>query len=156
LPAQETIDFIRGRENLWSDVPDEIWQQIKDQLAEGLDAGESIRDLGKRITSTFDAIEQGRAETIASTETAAAYGFSRNEAMKAAGVKYKKWLHSSVPECRAPTHLALHGTVIPFDSPFDVGGERLMYPTDPSGSPGNTINCHCIAVAATKEDFEKQ
>lgn len=154
-PAQETIDFIRARENLLRDVPDEIWLEIKGELAKGLDAGDSIRDLAKRVSAAFDAIDQGRAETIASNETAAAFGFSRNEAMKAAGVKYKKWLHSSIPEVPRPTHLALHGTIIPMDQPFDVGGEPLMYPTDPSGSPGNTINCHCIAVAASAQDFKE-
>jgi hypothetical protein len=32
------------------------------------------------------------------------------------------------------------------DEPFDVGGEKLMYPRDPAGSPGNTINCSCYTV----------
>ncbi len=29
---------------------------------------------------------------------------------------------------------------------FDVGGEALMYPGDPSGSAGNTINCRCTVL----------
>jgi len=34
------------------------------------------------------------------------------------------------------------------DEPFIVGGERLMYPGDASGSAAQTINCRC-AVAHT-------
>jgi hypothetical protein len=37
------------------------------------------------------------------------------------------------------------GQVRKANEPFDVGGEELMYPRDPSGSPENTINCHCFS-----------
>jgi hypothetical protein len=32
---------------------------------------------------------------------------------------------------------------IPYDEPFIVGGEAMMFPRDPAASPGNTISCHC-------------
>jgi uncharacterized protein with gpF-like domain len=43
-------------------------------------------------------------------------------------------------------HLAADGQVQDIDEPFDVGGEQLMYPGDPAGSPGNTINCRCTVL----------
>ena len=32
---------------------------------------------------------------------------------------------------------------IPVDEPFDVDGEPMMYPHDPSGSAFNVVNCRC-------------
>ncbi len=153
LPAQATIDFIQRRQNYLKDVPDEIWQTIKDEIAAGLDKGESIRDLSTRITDAFDAIDQGRAEVIASTETHAAYGFSRNEAAKAAGITYKKWVISGLPGVR-PAHEAADQQVRKIDQPFNVGGEELMFPGDDSlgASPDNTINCRCILIPIDQEE----
>lgn len=143
LPAQATIDFINARANRLKDVPDEIWQTIQQQISEGLDKGEPIRDIAKRITRAFDAIDEGRASVIATTETHAAYGFSRNEAMKTAGVKFKKWIISGLPNVRH-AHQIADGQIVPINQPFLVGGENLQYPGDPAGSPENTINCRCI------------
>jgi hypothetical protein len=33
---------------------------------------------------------------------------------------------------------------IPVDEPFIVGGARLMFPNDPAGPPGETIQCRCV------------
>ena len=43
-------------------------------------------------------------------------------------------------------HWSAHGQRVPVEQPFVVSGEELMYPLDPAGSPGNTINCMCISV----------
>jgi hypothetical protein len=44
-----------------------------------------------------------------------------------------------------PDHLdaADENVDIPINDPFDVGGEQLLYPGDPSGSDEQTINCRC-------------
>jgi hypothetical protein len=35
---------------------------------------------------------------------------------------------------------------IPIREYFQVGSARLLYPGDPNGPPGETINCRCRAV----------
>ena len=44
---------------------------------------------------------------------------------------------------------------IPLDQPFEVGGEFLMYPADPSGSAAEIANCRCaqIALAAAGKTY---
>lgn len=42
-----------------------------------------------------------------------------------------------------PSHWAADGARVDLDHPFIVGGEPLMYPADPSGSPAETYSCRC-------------
>lgn len=39
---------------------------------------------------------------------------------------------------------------IPIEDYFEVGGEKLKYPRDPMGSPGNIIHCRCEELYVTK------
>jgi uncharacterized protein with gpF-like domain len=152
LPQQNVLDFIARRQNLLAGVPQEIFDLIRNEISIGLTSGETIKQLSKRITGAFDQIIETRAETIAINESAAAYAFASDKANRAAGVKYKKWLHggSKVPR---PDHLAIDGLVVPIDETFPVGTPPLMYPHDGNGSADDVINCSCIAVAAPRSEY---
>ncbi len=65
---------------------------------------------------------------------------TRNKSIK------KKWIH--IPVARVPriSHMLADGQTVPVDEPYIVEGEELMFPRDPSGSPENTIYCHCVSV----------
>ena len=62
----------------------------------------------------------------------------------------KKWIATGDARTRQ-THLAAHmrymDNPIPVSEPFEVGGELLMYPLDPNGSPGNVIHCRCRSIS---------
>lgn len=64
----------------------------------------------------------------------------------------KQWKH--IPVARVPRigHLRADGQLRKPDEPFDVEGEALMYPRDPSGSAENTINCHCLVIPYISSD----
>jgi Phage Mu protein F like protein len=156
LPAQNTLDFISRRQNLLSNVSNEIYDTIRGEISTGLNAGESIADLSKRITSAFDAIGTDRAEVIAQTETAAAYSYASDQAARAAGVGYKKWVHSDVPKVPRQDHLSIDGLIIPVDEAFPVGNPPLMYPHDENGAAEDVINCYCIAIPVTEEEYKAQ
>jgi hypothetical protein len=155
-PPEDAKAFITERENLMSNVSQETFDSVKAELQEGLDKGESYRELSRRLSNKFDEITEGRGETVASTEVASAYGYARNEAMKQSGATHKMWLGSGRPpgtlHGMRPAHAAAHYAqqTVAIDKPFRVGGERLMFPTDSSlgAGPEMTINCHCVALPA--------
>jgi uncharacterized protein with gpF-like domain len=64
----------------------------------------------------------------------------------------KGWRH--IPVARVPrvSHMLADGQVVKSDQPFIVGGEKLMYPRDPSGAADNTINCSCLVYPAVSHD----
>ncbi len=150
LPSQDATQFIKDRANLLANVPDEVHAEIMQSIEQGLQHGESRKELMARISTAFDEIGRARAETIANTETAAAFNYSRDKAMREAGVTHKKWLHSMSPLIKEPrpTHLEADGQVQPIDEPFDVGGVQFMRPADGSlgAGPEDIINCHCVAI----------
>jgi hypothetical protein len=155
-PPEDAKAFITERENLMSNVAQETFDSVKAELQDGLDKGESYRELSRRLSNKFDEISEGRGETVASTEVASAYGYARNEAMKQSGATHKLWLGSGRPpgtlHGMRPAHAAAHyeQQTVAIDKPFRVGGERLMFPTDSSlgAGPEMTINCHCVALPA--------
>jgi len=151
MPSEVALQYLHLRENRLSDASDEVYDRIKTSLEQGLREGESIAKLTSRVKSEFNDIGRGDATRIAMTETSAVYGVSRQVAMKEAGVKYKQWLTSGLPNVR-PAHTEAEEQTVAIDEPFLVGGEHLMHPGDPAGSAGNVINCHCVSIAVAKKE----
>lgn len=156
MPSTDVLRFIRTRENLIKDCGDTAFKQLQTQLDEANEKGESIAEITDRVKGVFNDLSKHEAKRIAMTETGAAYGFARDEAMRGTGVQFKAWLSSHGPNVRQ-THRAAElaygpGSPIPIDMPFRVGADELMYPGDPKGSPGEIINCQCIQLAVKKED----
>lgn len=156
LPSQDTLNFVAARQNLLSNVSNEIFDTIKSEISAGLLSGEPLRDIAARITTAFDSIERERAELIASTETAAAYAFASHAAAVKAGVQYKQWIHSVIPVVPRPDHIAIDGLIVPMDQPYPVGDPQLMYPHDGNGSAEDVINCRCISIPVSEADYKAQ
>jgi len=155
LPPQDVLDFISRRQELLSGLPEELYQRVLGEISDGLTAGESLADLSNRINQVFTDIEAGTADVIADTETAAAFNYATNNAARTAGVQFKQWVHggSAVPR---EDHLAIDGLIVPFNEPFPVGNPPLMYPHDPGGSPDDVINCSCVSLPATADQYDRQ
>jgi len=158
MPSQDVLKYIGSREGYIHGVSDTARDQLNTAIQESEKSGEGIDEMTDRIRGVFNNLSKYEARRIAMTETSAAYGFSRDKAMTAAGVQYKTWLSSHGPNVR-PAHAKAEldygpDSAIPMDEPFVVDGEELMYPGDPDGSAGNIINCQCIqlAAAAPKEE----
>jgi HK97 family phage portal protein len=121
---------------------------VATHLREGLDAGEGLNELSSRIAADLGS-SRARALSIARTQTAGAVGTGRHEGLVAAGMDKKGWLDSRDDFVRDSHKQAAsdYADGIPIDQPFVVGGEKLMHPSDPSGSAGNIINCRCCEFA---------
>lgn len=145
-PPAEVLNFNKARQNKIVGVGRTVFQQINGTVEESIKAGDSIDTMANKIRETFNDITKGRAKTIARTEAGAAYGQGRQVAMESAGVQWKEWLTSGLPNVR-PAHVQANGQRVRVTDKFEVGGEELDSPGDPNGSPENVINCNCVAVA---------
>lgn len=129
--------------------------------------GQSLQDIvnqvgraigGDKFTGLFSPVA-ARAESIATNEILRVHSMASQARLSALESSVpslqKQWLH--VPLAIAPriAHIAANGQVRDVNQPFDVGGEKLMYPRDPNGSADNTINCHCLLVPYVASDLLK-
>lgn len=152
MPPPEALKFLVQRENKMAGVADEVFNQVKGSLEQGLNDGDTMNQLAQRVRGEFTNMSRVRALRVAMTETSAAYGTSRQAAMKAAGVEKKRWLTSGNSNVRA-AHMAMNGAIVGLDENFTVIDPRtgevdeVKHPGDPDGLPWNVINCHCVSVA---------
>lgn len=124
---------------------------LRESVAEGLAKQESLAEITARVREVFND-RRANAQTIARTETNPAYQFATTEAWKQSEiVEGREWvaIHDDVVR---PEHEDADGQVVGIEEPFEVGGELLEFPGDPTGSASNVINCRCGMLAVLKED----
>ena len=159
MPPHQAQQFIKDRRKLVMNCGATVRSQLNTQLIEANENGETIEQITDRVRGVFNNCARFEARRIAMTETSAAYGFARHVAMTDAGIEYKAWVSSHGPNVREAHAEAEDETAdepVPVDQPFEVDGEQLMYPGDPSGSPGNLLNCQCIQIAVEKQEEDEE
>ncbi len=148
-------------------INDTTLTTLSNMLDQATNEGWSIPEMQNHMTTVFDQWMNGgvspeefqwysermpayRTENIARTETIRASNKGAYELYKDNNVDEQEWVSTSDNRTR-PEHLEANGQVRKLDEPFDVGGEKLMFPGDPAGSPGNTCQCRCTTVPVIKE-----
>lgn len=130
----------------------ELSRDIGRQFIQGVMDGENTNKIIKRLQKVTEA-KLSDIVRIARTQTTRIENLGRQNAYDEIaknipeGKKLMKvWNCKMLPTSRE-THIKMDGVKVPYDKPFVVDGEELMYPGDPNGSPANIINCHCYLTA---------
>src|SRR5258708_1780365 len=124
---------------------------IQSYLAKGVEEGESIPNLAKRIDDLYlQQIIPNRSTVISRTEVIGASNYGSHEAAKQSGLDLtKSWLATEDVRTR-PTHSLADGQEVEMDAKFSVGGADLDFPGDPAGPPEEIIQCRCTQTYKTK------
>jgi uncharacterized protein with gpF-like domain len=136
--------------NLLVRIPDEVYNDIFAEIADGVTNGESAEAIAARIDTKLltsgSEWWENRAKVIARTETNRAW----NAGVLAAAQYYEppstRWVKvwdTDVDGHERPSHKRAEGQVRSLSDTFQVGGEDLRFPGDPAGNPANVINCRC-------------
>lgn len=142
---QEATRFTREQ------LSDALVEGVRDATATGLSRSETIDQIKERITEIYDFAANGRAERIARTEVIGASNAGSFQAMKQLGAVKKEWITSRDSLVRE-THDQMDGQQVKIGDPFQSpDGGMLQFPGDPSGAPGEIINCRC-SYAPIMED----
>ena len=132
--------------------------QLEPVIESGLRDGLGIREIGanmaRKISEYAPRAERYRAERIARTEIVSASNWASMESVRISNVSdqfLKRWLPAQQENTRVAHAEMINQPPIEMDELFEVDGEQLAYPGDPSGSPGNVINCRCTLVYVRKD-----
>lgn len=148
-------NWIAERENRLNRVPDEVFGLVSKIVDSATVNGASIPDVTAQVEQLFSDTSmptwKNRARTVARTEVVGAYNGGSYDAFAMIvandpGTAYvKRWLATEDQRTR-PDHVEADGQVVPFGSPFIVGGFQMMYPHDPAGPAKEVVNCRCVLL----------
>lgn len=131
-------------------------QRIRNLLMQGIRDGKGTSDLARSIREYIEPLknfdQRTRSFVIARTETHTASNAATEEAMADTKIPMtREWAQTSGARGR-DIHAEANGQRRQQEEPFDVGGEKLMFPGDPAGSPGNVVNCMCVLLYFPAEE----
>lgn len=145
IPATLTEHYLAQSASRLSNVADHVWETAKNQLLDGVQAGESIEQLSQRIHDTAG-LTEARATRVARTEVVGAANMGAHSQVVALGFTgTKTWLATNDGRTRE-THRDADGQRVNITAPFIVGDFPLDAPGDPSGPPGEVIDCRCTQI----------
>jgi hypothetical protein len=156
-----TADLITG---LSTNAAAQVNAAIQRAFLGGQQITNIIAQIGKAIggdkgfNGLFDAIGR-RASMITLNEILRVQSIAAQARLEDALSRHpdlqKQWRHLNLALVPRPGHIAADRQVVDVKKPFIVEGEELMYPRDPNGSAGNTINCHCMTAPYFKPELLK-
>ena len=145
-------DQLARTRNLMVRTPDEVYRRIIAELGTAIANGEDVQAQAARVRHVLDVTGTenwpARARTVSVTEVHRAWNMGalaaalRIQQQEQGPRMLKRW-DSKDDSAVRPAHRLADGQVQYASQPFVVGGESLMAPGDPSGSPWNVINCRC-------------
>lgn len=92
-----------------------------------------------------DKLSEDRAVLITENEVNSVYNKVNLVDAQINGKKFKTWVTMEDNNVRL-WHEEVDMKKIPINEKFDVGGELMDFPHDPSASVKNTANCRCICI----------
>jgi SPP1 gp7 family putative phage head morphogenesis protein len=119
-------------------------EKLDKTLAEGISAGEGIRELSDRVESVYEEFPSYRSELIARTEATVANNEGALEGFRQSEVATgKEWINAGDARVREEHQdgVGVGGEIVALDSDFSNG---LSYPQEP--------NCRCVIGPAFIED----
>lgn len=132
--AEHTGDMVKG-------ITDTSRAALRVEIAAGVEAGESTKDIAKRIRTLSTDWADWRADRIARTETGAAFGAAHQLSAEQIGVPMvKTWLATRDQRTR-DEHSAMDGETVGLEDNFSNGAS-----TAPHG-----VNCRCVTIYQPKK-----
>lgn len=157
-------EFLAYAENRMVGIGEQLWLAIRSELEAGFEAGEGIKEIAARL-SQVAGLATPRALTVARTEIISAANAGSYLQMINAGFEEKVtkvWLATEDTRTRAShRHADNQGVLLTDEFSVDIysgdvktGTEGLEFPGDPTGTPGNIINCRCSLAFDFEDDDE--
>ena len=165
---------VSGYDDVWSETFAALGKKVYDQRR-GLVQGTAKKTLQKTLkklfadpdfqkagtekkamilNTRFNKISRYQAQRIVRTEaTNAANKATIRSATDIYGKNnvVKEWISIIGDGRTRENHVAIDGAIVGIDEKFQVGGDLMANPADPSASAANVVNCRCAIAVYPKE-----
>lgn len=141
LPRKAKVDIPKDKE--WNK------KHINSAITQGILQGESIDKISQRLAATVTDMSQTSAIRNARTMTTSAQNGGRIDSYKRAesmGIKMMQVWMSTLDNRTRHEHILLDGQKRKVGEPFEVDGEKIYFPGDPSAEPYLVYNCRCTLI----------
>ena len=128
-------------------------RQISACVTSSILQGKSIKGMADDLQTRIPTMNRDSAIRTARTAVTNAQNAGRMDSYVATtkiGIDMEREWVSTLDARTRPEHAEADGQVVGVDEPFIVGGEKLMFPGDRSGSGWNIYNCRCTQIAKVK------
>ena len=155
--SKKTEDFQLSK-TLYKNA-EELKKVIISEITRGISQGFSYSNISKKIALHSEA-DLKKAYRIARTEGGRVQNEAKFEVMKRAkenGADVVKQWDSTIDKRTRKTHMQLDGQIRELDEPFEIEGNKAMYPHD-FGIAEEDINCRCVLLERARwavDDVEK-
>lgn len=133
--------------------------KLKEIIARNMENDLSNDAIADEIEELSEIASRVRAMTIARTETHSVAIMSVDSAIRNSvigdSLQKKEWMTFEDERTRQE-HIDANGKSVGVDESFNVGGEALSFPGDPTGSAWNVINCRCVVEYFTAQEDEEE
>ncbi len=155
LVADEfTLTYMKTVSNRLIGVGDELWEDIRNELLDGIAQGQSIAQIKDRIVAVSDFTHQ-RATAIARTEIHGAAESGSITQMRFVGYAdnevWKTWEATIGDDRTRRTHRAAHGQRVQLNEKFVVGSTHLDHPGEAGAPADEVIQCRCTQLFEVEE-----
>ena len=137
------------------DIPKaQLWNKRKltSAITQGVLQGEAIPDIAKRLMTVTD-MSKSAAIRNARTMTTSAECAGRIDSYKRAedmGIEMQQAWVATLDDRTRHEHRLLDGQIRDVGEPFEVEGQKILYPGDPAAEPYLVYNCRCTVIALVK------
>jgi len=150
MTSQAIKDFLKENSIKFAEEVNEVTnKKLRKELTDGLDSGEGIGLLAKRVEKVFENAERHRSIAIARTETARAMNFGTIEAYKQSEVvEQKQWL-TAFDERTCERCVAMNGKTIGLKNNYFDKGDTFMgldFSYGEVSYPPLHVRCRCTII----------
>ena len=133
---------------------DKRWnqQKISSEIAQAILTGDPIERIASRLQNVTD-MNRNSAIRNARTAITGAENAGRVESYRYAesiGITLQKEWLATLDDRTRDEHRALDGQRVGVDEPFEVDGEKIMFPGDPDAEGYLVYGCRCTLVSAVE------
>jgi len=157
LLSAQSLKFIQDRENLVNGMGSNLFDRMMADVMQIVSDEGEVSELAGSVRNSFN-VEVNRAVTIGRTEIGTAFNVGRHNNMQEQGYAHHEWITNIDEFTRdepGNDHKNSDGEVRKIGS-GELFPSGLAFPQDPTGRPEQVINCRCLTIPITQEQYDER